>query len=37
MPTWNYIAVHANRPIEFFEDPNRLLEIVTRLTNIHET
>ncbi|MCA1384321.1 MULTISPECIES: FMN-binding negative transcriptional regulator [unclassified Bradyrhizobium] len=37
VPTWNYIAVHAHGPIEFFEDPKRLLEIVTRLTNIHET
>ncbi|MBB4364270.1 transcriptional regulator [Bradyrhizobium sp. CIR18] len=37
VPTWNYIAVHAHGPIEFFEDPTRLLEIVTRLTNIHET
>ncbi|MBH5396580.1 FMN-binding negative transcriptional regulator [Bradyrhizobium sp. CNPSo 4010] len=36
VPTWNYIAVHAHGPIEFFEDPKRLLEIVTRLTNIHE-
>lgn len=37
VPTWNYIAVHARGPIEFFEDPTRLLEVVTRLTNIHET
>ncbi|MCP3416298.1 transcriptional regulator [Bradyrhizobium sp. USDA 4501] len=37
VPTWNYIAVHAHGPIEFFDDPDRLLEIVTRLTNIHET
>ncbi|WP_372482832.1 FMN-binding negative transcriptional regulator [Bradyrhizobium ivorense] len=37
VPTWNYIAVHAHGPTEFFEDPDRLLEIVTRLTNIHET
>ncbi|MDA9426187.1 FMN-binding negative transcriptional regulator [Bradyrhizobium sp. CCBAU 53380] len=36
VPTWNYIAVHAQGPIEFFEDCTRLLAIVTRLTNIHE-
>ncbi|SCB52450.1 negative transcriptional regulator, PaiB family [Bradyrhizobium yuanmingense] len=36
VPTWNYIAVHAHEPIEFFKDPKRLLQIVTRLTNVHE-
>ena len=36
VPTWNYVAVHAYGPIEFFEDADRLLEIVTRLTNLHE-
>lgn len=36
VPTWNYIAVHAYGPIEFFEDADRLLEVVTRLTNRHE-
>lgn len=36
VPTWNYIAVHAYGPVEFFEDPERLLEAVTRLTNMHE-
>ncbi len=36
VPTWNYIAVHAYGPIEFFQDPERLLEVVTRLTSIHE-
>ena len=36
VPTWNYIAVHAYGPIEFFEDANRLLDVVTRLTNLHE-
>ncbi|KRQ01828.1 transcriptional regulator [Bradyrhizobium yuanmingense] len=36
VPTWNYIAAHAQGPIEFFEDSTSLLEIVTRLTNIHE-
>jgi transcriptional regulator len=36
VPTWNYIAVHAYGPVEFFEDADRLLEVVTRLTNLHE-
>jgi transcriptional regulator len=36
VPTWNYIAVHAHGPVEFFDDPDRLLEVVTRLTNLHE-
>jgi len=36
VPTWNYVAVHAYGPVEFFEDADRLLEVVTRLTNLHE-
>ncbi|TIM61706.1 MAG: FMN-binding negative transcriptional regulator, partial [Mesorhizobium sp.] len=36
VPTWNYLAVHAYGPIDFFGDADRLLEIVTRLTNLHE-
>jgi transcriptional regulator len=36
VPTWNYIAVHAYGPVEFFQESERLLEVVTRLTNIHE-
>jgi transcriptional regulator len=36
VPTWNYITVHACGPVEFFEDADRLLDIVTRLTNLHE-
>lgn len=36
VPTWNYVAVHAYGPVEFFDDAARLLEAVTRLTNIHE-
>jgi len=36
VPTWNYTAVHAWGPIEFFEDPARILSIVTRLTDKHE-
>jgi len=36
VPTWNYAAVHAYGPVEFFEDETRLLDVVTRLTNVHE-
>jgi transcriptional regulator len=36
VPTWNYSAVHATGPVEFFEDGGRLLEVVDRLTNLHE-
>jgi len=37
VPTWNYVAVHARGPVEFFDDPDRLLEVVTRLTDLHES
>jgi transcriptional regulator len=37
VPTWNYSAVHAYGPVEFFEDADRLLDIVTRLTKLYET
>jgi transcriptional regulator len=33
---WNYVAVHAYGPLEFFEDADRLLEVVTQLTDLHE-
>jgi transcriptional regulator len=36
VPTWNYIAVHAYGPVEFFHEPERLLQAVTRLTSMHE-
>src|SRR4051794_10540764 len=36
VPTWNYIAVHAYGPAEFFDDPDRLLAVVTHLTKLHE-
>lgn len=36
VPTWNYVAVHAYGPVEFFEDEDRLHDAVTRLTNLHE-
>jgi transcriptional regulator len=36
VPTWNYVAVHAYGAIEFFHDADRLLDVVTRLTNLYE-
>ncbi len=36
VPTWNYVAIHAYGPVEFFEDVDRLLEVVTRLTDLYE-
>jgi transcriptional regulator len=36
VPTWNYVAVHAYGPVEFFHEAERLLAVVTRLTNKHE-
>ncbi len=37
VPTWNYAAIHAYGTLEVFDDPTRLLDVVTRLTNRHET
>ena len=37
VPTWNYAAIHAYGTLEVFDDPARLLEIVTRLTNRFES
>lgn len=36
VPTWNYVAVHAYGPVEFFDDPVRLLKTVSCLTDLHE-
>lgn len=36
VPTWNYVAVEAYGPVEFFHDADRLLEAVRRLTDLHE-
>jgi transcriptional regulator len=36
VPTWNYVAIHAYGTIAFFDDPTRLLGVVTRLTEKHE-
>jgi transcriptional regulator len=37
VPTWNYVAVHAYGEVEFFDDPARLLDVVTRLTERQES
>ncbi len=36
VPTWNYVTVHAHGSVEFFDDAVRLLDTVTRLTDLHE-
>ncbi|MGP8155681.1 MAG: FMN-binding negative transcriptional regulator [Candidatus Acidiferrales bacterium] len=36
VPTWNYLSVHAYGEIVFFDDPARLREHVTKLTDAHE-
>lgn len=36
VPTWNYVAVHAYGPASFFDDEDRLLEVVSLLTNERE-
>jgi transcriptional regulator len=37
VPTWNYVAIHAYGKLSFFDDPDLLLALVTRLTRRHET
>jgi transcriptional regulator len=37
VPTWNYIAVHAYGKAEVFTDAERLLTLVSALTERHET
>ncbi|MCF7531602.1 FMN-binding negative transcriptional regulator [Pseudomonas petrae] len=36
VPTWNYLAVHAYGRADVFTDPERLLRVVTGLTDKHE-
>lgn len=36
VPTWNYQAVHARGTLEVFDDPERLLPLLERLTDQHE-
>ena len=37
VPTWNYVAIHAYGTPEFFNDQARLRDVVTRLTERHES
>ncbi|MGI9384145.1 MAG: FMN-binding negative transcriptional regulator [Methyloligellaceae bacterium] len=36
VPTWNYAVVHAYGPLETYTDPERLLALITLLTDHHE-
>jgi len=36
VPTYNYVTVHAHGPAAFFDDADRLLAVVTRLTDRFE-
>jgi transcriptional regulator len=36
VPTWNYVAIHAHGTVRFFHERERLLDLVTRLTDRHE-
>ncbi|WP_339527264.1 FMN-binding negative transcriptional regulator [Pseudomonas sp. EA_35y_Pfl2_R111] len=36
VPTWNYISVHAHGRAEVFDDAERLLQLVSRLSALHE-
>ena len=36
VPTWNYVAIHAYGPLAFYDDADRLLALVTELTETHE-
>jgi len=37
VPTWNYAVVHARGRLEVFDDAERLREVVSRLTDRHES
>lgn len=36
VPTWNYVAIHATGPLTWFTEDERLLWVVTRLTDRYE-
>ncbi|MDQ2971973.1 MAG: FMN-binding negative transcriptional regulator [Rhodanobacteraceae bacterium] len=36
VPTWDYVAVHAHGTLRTFGDPQRLLDLLTRLTECNE-
>lgn len=37
VPTWNYTTVHMSGPVTFHQDEDWLADVVTRLTERHET
>ncbi len=37
VPTWNYVSVHAHGDVAFFDDRQRLHELVEKLTEKHES
>lgn len=37
VPTWNYLAIHAYGHAEVFTEPQRLLQLVSALTDKHES
>ena len=36
VPTWNYVAIHAYGKINFYDDRDRLLSMIAKLTDRHE-
>jgi len=36
VPTWNYVAIHVHGTVRFFQERDRLLDVVTRLTARYE-
>lgn len=36
VPTWNYESVHLYGRLQWFEEPDRLLDVVARLSDRHE-
>ncbi|SRR6266568_4728436 len=36
VPTWNYVAIHAHGTVRFFQERDRLFDVVARLTERHE-
>jgi len=37
VPTWDYVAIHAYGTVRVIDDAERVLAIVTKLTNAHES
>jgi transcriptional regulator len=36
VPTWNYLAIQAEGALETYDDPAVLIDLVSRLTDLHE-